>query len=96
MFGSTKELTWGIRATNPVIGNSDAEGETNDEILRSLRDAFAPDGNPACLSQLTTIPVAMMIVEAAVLFSNTYGPKVSRRGELWSLCPRANPIVRKT
>ncbi len=85
IFGNRKELTWRFRSTNPAIRNSNAEGEaieTGENIIRTLTDMYALEGNPAYLCRLTRISEAMGVVETAVLFSNTYGPKVSRHNEM--------------
>lgn len=64
-FGKTQRLSRGIRATTPVLGNSDAEGEmieTNEDVFRSIKEIFTLENDAAYLRGLMAIPDVMVVL----------------------------------
>lgn len=84
IFREIEKLSLEIRAANPVLGNSDAGGETiknQNDVLLSLEELLTLEKDPEYLYRLNLVPEAMEIARAAFSFSKICGLKVSRRGE---------------
>ena len=71
-----------------MLGNSNAGEEKidpHDVSIRFYKYITIPVDDPAYFCRLISILEAVKIAEAAIVFSRTYGPKVSCHGQLYLL-----------